>query len=317
VHADELTRIRAEATALEEAGELKLARDSWLKALELLPPEARQAEWVRKHAESLKVGTQTGSSDVKTHEWARKFGPLAPIAIALAKGKALLAIFKFKFLLSFAAFLWFYAILYGGYFGIGFAALILMHEMGHFIDVRRRGLSADMPIFLPGFGAYVKWKALGVPAETRAFVSLAAPLAGWIASAVCALIWWKTGAGIWAALARASVWLNVLNLIPIWILDGGQAIAAMNKAERISLVTIGGLVAAAQRGNLFLSRWGSLLPSVHSRFPAAAEPPGNGILPGSSCAACVRDVDAACGAIWGREIAVHSELLFAPDRRCK
>jgi Zn-dependent protease len=239
VHADELTRIKTEASALEEAGEFGLARDSWLKVLELLPPEAKQAEWVRRHAERLEVGSQTNSSGVKTHDWARKFGPLAPIAIALAKGKALFAIFKFKFLLSLAAFLWFYAVLYGGYFGIGFAALILIHEMGHFIDVKRRGLSADMPIFLPGFGAYVKWKALGVPAETRAFVSLAGPLAGWIASAACALIWWKTGAGIWAGLARASVWLNVLNLIPIWILDGGQAIAAMNKAERISLATIG------------------------------------------------------------------------------
>jgi Zn-dependent protease len=268
VHADELTRIKAEATALEEAGEFRLARDSWLKALELLPPEARQAEWVRKHAESLEVASQTSSPGVKTHDWARKFGPLAPIAIALAKGKALFAIFKFKFLLSFAAFLWFYAILYGGYFGIGFAALILIHEMGHFIDVKRRGLSADMPIFLPGFGAYVKWRALGVPAETRAFVSLAGPLAGWIASAACALIWWKTGAGIWAALARASVWLNVLNLIPIWILDGGQAIAAMNKAERISLVTIGaGLSLLLSEGIFFLVAGGACYRLFTHDFP--------------------------------------------------
>jgi len=268
VHADELTRIKAEATAHEEAGEFRLARDSWLKALELLPPEARQAEWVRKHAESLEVGSQTSSPGVKTHDWARKFGPLAPIAIALAKGKALFAIFKFKFLLSFAAFLWFYAILYGGYFGIGFAALILIHEMGHFIDVKRRGLSADMPIFLPGFGAYVKWRALGVPAETRAFVSLAGPLAGWIASAACALIWWKTGAGIWAALARASVWLNVLNLIPIWILDGGQAIAAMNKAERISLVTIGvALSLLLSEGIFFLVAGGACYRLFTHDFP--------------------------------------------------
>ena len=268
VHADELTRIKAEATAFEEAGEFRLARDSWLKALELLPPEARQAEWVRKHAESLEVGRQTNSSDVKTHDWARKFGPLAPIAIALAKGKALFAIFKLKFLLSFAAFLWFYAVLYGGYFGMGFAALILIHEMGHFIDVKRRGLSADMPIFLPGFGAYVKWKALGVPAETRAFVSLAGPLAGWIASAACALIWWKTGAGIWAALARASIWLNVLNLIPIWILDGGQAIAAMNKAERISLATIGAALSLLlSEGIFFLVAGGACYRLFTHDFP--------------------------------------------------
>jgi hypothetical protein len=73
VHADELTRIKAEATALEEAGEFRLARDQWLKALELLPPEAKQAEWVRKHAESLEVGSQTVSSGVKTHSSFRNF----------------------------------------------------------------------------------------------------------------------------------------------------------------------------------------------------------------------------------------------------
>jgi Zn-dependent protease len=70
------------------------------------------------------------------------------IAILLAKSKAVLgAIFKLKFLLSFFAFLSIYAALYGAMFGLGFAALILIHEMGHFIDIKRRGLPADMPVF--------------------------------------------------------------------------------------------------------------------------------------------------------------------------
>ena len=237
VHAIEMERLKARAMALEEAGDFRLARDEWLKTLELLPPEATQAGWVRAHTRSLDLAP-TGEASSAKHEWARKLGPLAPIAIALAKGKALFSIFKVKFLFSFAAFLWFYLVLYGGYFGAGFAALILIHEMGHFIDVKRRGLPAEMPVFLPGLGAYVKWRAAGVSDETRAFVSLAGPLAGWIASAACAIVYWKTGNPIWAALARTSAWLNALNLIPVWILDGGQAIFAMDKAERISLLTV-------------------------------------------------------------------------------
>jgi Zn-dependent protease len=51
------------------------------------------------------------------------------------------------------------------------------------------------------------------------------------------LIWWKTGSALWAGLARASAWLNVLNLIPVWVLDGGQAVLAMNKTERLLLLT--------------------------------------------------------------------------------
>jgi len=56
--------------------------------------------------------------------------------------------------------------------------LILVHELGHLIAVRRRGLAADLPMFIPGFGAYVRWNAAGVTPDTRALVSLAGPLAG-------------------------------------------------------------------------------------------------------------------------------------------
>ena len=122
-------------------------------------------------------------------------------------------------------------------FGIGFAVLILIHEMGHFIDIKRRGLPADMPVFLPGLGAYVRWQALGVPLETRAAVSLAGPLAGFFASLACAALWWQTHNPYWGALARVGAMLNLLNLIPIWVLDGGQAVLALSKMDRIILLT--------------------------------------------------------------------------------
>jgi Zn-dependent protease len=109
--------------------------------------------------------------------------------------------------------------------------------MGHFIDIKRRGLPADMPVFLPGFGAYVRWKAIGISEEVRAEVSLAGPLAGLIGSAVCMAIFWRTGNSFWLALARFNACLNVLNLLPIWVLDGGQAALALNKTGRIILLT--------------------------------------------------------------------------------
>jgi Zn-dependent protease len=159
------------------------------------------------------------------------------VAIALSKAKVLLSLFKLNFLFSLAAFMGVYWALYGAKFGVGFAVLVLLHEMGHFIDIKRRGLPADMPVFLPGLGAYVRWKALGVSSETRAAVSLAGPLAGCLAAAACGLLWWMTGNGIWAALGRASAWLNVLNLIPVWALDGGQAAFALDKTERLWLLS--------------------------------------------------------------------------------
>jgi Zn-dependent protease len=83
-----------------------------------------------------------------------------------------------------------------------------------------------------------------VSAQTRAFVSLAGPLAGCIGAAVCALLWIETGDAFWIGLASLSALLNVLNLIPVWVLDGGQAIAALNKTERIVLSAAAVLFAA-------------------------------------------------------------------------
>jgi Zn-dependent protease len=237
VHAEALEQLSAQAKALENRGELPQARERWLEALKLLPADSRQAEWVRDHARHLTPAARPAAQPHSRNKWTRKLGPLAPVAIALSKGKVLLSVFKLNFLLSLAAFMGVYWALYGRKFGLGFVALILVHEMGHFIDIKRRGLPAEMPVFLPGLGAYVRWQALGVSRQTRAAVSLAGPLAGLLAAAACALLWWYTGSGIWAALARASAWLNVLNLIPIWVLDGGQAVGALDKQERVWLLT--------------------------------------------------------------------------------
>jgi Zn-dependent protease/uncharacterized Zn finger protein (UPF0148 family) len=235
IHSEELLRLSTAAKALEEQKDPAQAREIWLRALSLLPRDSSQAEWVRDHIATLSVAAAIAQKE--KHPWASKLGPLAPIAIFLAKSKALIyAIFKLKFLFSLGAFVALYWALYGIKFGAGFALLILVHEMGHYLDIRRRGLPADMPVFLPGLGAYVRWEALGVSRQTRAEVSLAGPLAGFFGAAVCAALYLHSGYGLWAALGRSSAVLNVLNLTPVWILDGGQAAGALVKYERIILL---------------------------------------------------------------------------------
>jgi Zn-dependent protease len=237
VHAAELDRLAASAKALEAQSQWRPARDEWLKTLALLPKDSTQAEWVGAQARKLEATAAAAEIARDQTKWARRLGPLAPIALALLKGKTLfLAIFKLKFLITLAAFVAFYWHVFGMKFGAGFAILILIHEMGHYIDIKRRGLPAEMPVFLPGLGAFVQWQALGVSAETRAKVSLAGPMAGLLSAFVCALVWWKTGNGLWAALARAGAWLNLLNLIPVWVLDGGQAAGVLSKNARILLL---------------------------------------------------------------------------------
>lgn len=239
VHSDQLDQLAAEAKALEAKGNFWQAREHWLMGLPLLPASSRQAAWIQQHVRELDAAAgELQPAPPSENKWAKKLGPLGPIAVLLAKGKTvLLALFKLKFLLSFAAFIGIYWAAWGMKFGIGFAVLILLHEMGHFIDIKRRGLPAEMPVFLPGLGAYVKWQALGVDLETRAAISLAGPLAGFLAAVACTALWWQTGNALWAALARAGAVLNLLNLIPVWILDGGQAAKALDKTERVILLS--------------------------------------------------------------------------------
>jgi Zn-dependent protease len=239
VHSEELDRLASEAKALEASGDLRRARERWLAGLNFLPRTSKQYDWIKQHARDLEIAAdQSRIPEPTDNKWAKRLGPVGPIAILLAKGKTILfALFKLKFLLSFAAFIGIYWAAWGMKFGIGFAVLILLHEMGHFIDIKRRGLPAEMPVFLPGLGAYVKWQAMGVPLETRAAISLAGPLAGFFTAVACAVLWWQTGNPLWAALARAGAVLNLLNLIPVWILDGAQAALALSKMERIVLLT--------------------------------------------------------------------------------
>jgi Zn-dependent protease len=252
VHSEELARLTHRANSLEEEENLRQARDEWQKAIPLLPSNATQAEWVRSHIAKLDLLLRAAPSTPPKNNWIKKLGPLAPIAIILSKSKfLLLAIFKLKFLLTLFAFMGLYWSLYGAWFGVGFVALILVHEMGHYLEIRRRGLPAEMPVFLPGLGAYVQWNALGVTRVTRSIVSLTGPFAGFLGAIACLYLWHRTGNAVWAALARSSAGLNILNLIPVWILDGGQATLSLSKIERWLLLGLCLLLWLGLGENLF------------------------------------------------------------------
>ena len=244
VHARRLEELAASARAHEERRELVPAHSDWQAALELLPADSSQAAWVRAKLAELFQLIRTEAAKGGAPAWTRKLGPFAPIVLFLLKGKFFLSLLKLKFLLSFATFAGIYWALYGAWFGVGLAVLILVHELGHYVEVRRRGLTADLPMFIPGLGAYVRWTATGVTPEMRALVSLAGPLAGALGALFCVLLWLDTRQGLWIGLASFSAFINLLNLIPVWSLDGGQAMAAINRPGRIGIAIAAVLFAA-------------------------------------------------------------------------
>jgi Zn-dependent protease len=144
-----------------------------------------------------------------------------------------------------------YSLFFGWTFAIGFVALLFVHEMGHVIALRREGIKASAPMFIPFLGALITAKSLGENALAEARVGLAGPILGSIGSAACLVIGEATNSDLLRALAYVGFLLNLINLVPLVPFDGGRAMAAM--APRMWFLGLGAMVALLfLTGNPFL-----------------------------------------------------------------
>ena len=167
--------------------------------------------------------------------WWRRSLSLLVVAglLALKFGKAaLLLVTKVKVLTTSATMLVSivaYSFLWGWKFAAGFVALLLVHEMGHVIQLRREGIEASAPMFIPFLGAAVMAKSLGNDATAEARVGLAGPILGTLGClALLPLALQGAGGGFWEALVFTGLFLNLFNLLPVVPLDGGRAMAALS-----------------------------------------------------------------------------------------
>jgi Zn-dependent protease len=120
-----------------------------------------------------------------------------------------------------------YSLIWGWRFAVGFVALLFIHEMGHYIQLRREGVQPSGMLFIPFLGAAVGTRSLGGSALAEARVGLAGPILGSLATAALLPIASSTGNDFWYALAFTGFFLNLFNLLPVVPLDGGRAMAAM------------------------------------------------------------------------------------------
>ena len=175
-----------------------------------------------------------GSGRGDWRERAKRFGgPIVAVLVLLAtKLKAILLLLpKLKILTTSATMLVSiaaYALIWGWQFAVGFVLLLLVHEMGHVIQLRREGIEASAPMFIPFLGAVVAAKSLGDDAAAEARVGLAGPVLGTIGTLIPLALWLATGAEFWQALTYVGFFINLFNLLPVLPLDGGRAMAALS-----------------------------------------------------------------------------------------
>ncbi len=235
-----LSELAYSAQQLEGEGKWTEARDRWHAALVWLPEGTPQAGSVQEHIGQ--IDSRLAAEDAKKAKWTKRLGPFAPLFFFLLKLKsAFFLLFKLKFFLGLFAFFGVYWLLGGWKFAVGFTVSIAIHEMGHYVAVKRRGLKAELPMFIPGLGAYVRWAGMGVSREDLAAISLAGPLYGLAAAVVCLALAWTTHSILFLLLANIGAWYNLFNLTPIFGFDGAQATYALSRMQRALIAGMSGL----------------------------------------------------------------------------
>jgi len=112
---------------------------------------------------------------------------------------------------------------------VGFVLVTLIHEIGHAIVIRAKGLRAGFMVFIPFIGGAVTLKDQPRSAYDDAQIGLAGPIAGTAASLVALQIFKWNGNPLYLFIAFTGFVLNLVNLLPIGVLDGGRISAAITK----------------------------------------------------------------------------------------
>jgi Zn-dependent protease len=198
-------------------------------------------------------------------------GLLLPLAVLAGKAKFLfLALIKIKavttlgtMFISIAA----YTVVFGWPFAVGLVLLLFVHEMGHVIQLRREGVEASAPIFIPFLGATIAAKSLGKDAVAEARVGLAGPILGTIGTLIPLAVYLATGSDLWRAIAYVGFFINLINLLPVLPLDGGRAMAVLGPK-----IWIAGILIAVAATVFFLGPFMLLFvlllggPELYHRF---------------------------------------------------
>jgi len=252
VHAARLRELAQSAETLTGNGALQAARDTWQQALRLLPASSGQARQIssrvadltRRIADAPAAATPEQTPNEPRSWWKGGLaGGAALVSLVLGKLKFLaLGLMKAKTLFSMLAFFGVYWTIYGWPLAAGLAISIYIHEMGHVSVLRRLGIAADAPLFIPGVGALVMLRQHIDDPVVDARIGLAGPLWGLGAGLAAFAVFLITKIPIWGAIAELTGFINLFNLIPIWQLDGSRGFHALSQWQRLTVV---GVVALA------------------------------------------------------------------------
>jgi Zn-dependent protease len=299
VHRAELEQIAGAAEAAGKRGDLAEAMAGWRRALPLLPAESKQYTQItgviRGLREQLDAGAPPSAAlsngapapveaAPQRTGWRRFRAAISSgLAVVLFKLKSiwllvltgwkplLLGLTKLGTLSSMLLSLGVYWTLYGWRFALGLVICIYVHEIGHVVALKRLGIAASSPMFIPGFGAVVRLHQYPIDADEEAQVGLAGPRWGLGISLVAFLVARLTHSEALGAIAKVSAWINLFNLIPIPPLDGGRGFRALGNQQRVLCAAVlGATYAFTKQGFVGVIALIALFRSFEQRKDASA-----------------------------------------------
>lgn len=122
-----------------------------------------------------------------------------------------------------------YALLFPLEFAIGLVAMLFIHEMGHIVAAKIKGLPVSAPVFIPFIGALIMLKKNPRDAVTEAFVAFGGPLLGTIGAIITLFLGLAWQSELLIVVANVGFFLNLINLLPIHPLDGGRISVAVTR----------------------------------------------------------------------------------------
>jgi len=162
---------------------------------------------------------------------------------------------------------WAYTLLFPWQVAIGLVVLIFVHEMGHVLEIRRQGLAATAPIFLPFLGAGIFMRTQAQSPLKQAQIAIAGPIAGTLGATVALVLYAATRFDLFLVWAYFGYWINLFNLIPFGMLDGGWILAPVSKWIQVAgLAILAGLFFAGLINPLVLIVVAIGMPMVYRRF---------------------------------------------------
>jgi Zn-dependent protease len=237
VHRERLEDLAARAAAAEASHDIATARELWLEARGLVPLQSEQNALITARLQALPIDGTSTPAEAKEggRSWRMQAGAAAIGIGALLIGKLkflLLGLTKLKTLLSMFGFIGVYWSIHGWPLAVGIGVSIYIHEMGHVAELRRLGIKAGAPLFIPGVGALVMLKEHITDPIIDARIGLAGPIWGLGAAIAALVVYAATGIPIWLAIAELTAFINLFNLSPVWQLDGARGFHALSQIER-------------------------------------------------------------------------------------